>query len=545
MADKSFPTAVGAGANSRGDVVYTHRIVTNLNDSGAGSFRDAYQSNSIISFNVSGLITNTNITFANKENVIILGQTAPEGGIEYGGAGARFDYSENVIWRYISFRNLWFGRDAIDFIGCKNVILDHVSVSFGGDETLSFRASYADAIVENISVTNCHLNFSKTGMLLGDTGDMTKSSTMSSIGNLWGVISHRTPNTGGHARFDVIGNTVYDYSSRLMVTIGNAELNERNNYYLSFDPSNARNQARIVEYTPSIYTEGNIHTGQGTGIGDDNWELWQNRVFSYSNGETDIYPIPTSFRSNTMFPLMNFDVNDLEDADYWLDKATVKKDVGNCARLGINGEKIQQIQDIDAALFSRIENETSFPWTGANDYKVIPELVNWQDNTYPNEGGIVVNTHDPSLYTATVSNAWITANGMTPATFNPVGNDLDPLYTNIEMYSFGIDTEDNLPILTLNGASTITLTIGDTYTELGATASDTEDGDITNDIVITGTVDASTAGTYTITYNVQDSNLNNAIPINRTIIIEALPTIEIPILGNIALNKIKKFIGLI
>ena len=42
----------------------------------------------------------------------------------------------------------------------------------------------------------------------------------------------------------------------------------------------------------------------------------------------------------------------------------------------------------------------------------------------------------------------------------------------------------------------ITLSVGDTYTEAGATANDNVDGNITNNIVITGSVNTSSSGTY-------------------------------------------------
>ena len=53
------------------------------------------------------------------------------------------------------------------------------------------------------------------------------------------------------------------------------------------------------------------------------------------------------------------------------------------------------------------------------------------------------------------------------------------------------------PVITLTGSATINLTVGDTYNELGATATDNIDGNITSSIVITGTVNTNTAGTYT------------------------------------------------
>lgn len=75
------------------------------------------------------------------------------------------------------------------------------------------------------------------------------------------------------------------------------------------------------------------------------------------------------------------------------------------------------------------------------------------------------------------------------------------------------------PILTLNGSTPVTITEGDTYVDAGATATD-GGGDISDAIVTTGSVDANTPGTYTITYNVSDPSGNAADPVSRTVIVE-------------------------
>ena len=65
--------------------------------------------------------------------------------------------------------------------------------------------------------------------------------------------------------------------------------------------------------------------------------------------------------------------------------------------------------------------------------------------------------------------------------------------------------ENKLPDVIIIGDANITLQVGDTYKELGADATDYEDGDISSKVKITGSVDTSKAGTYIITYSVSDS----------------------------------------
>ena len=79
--------------------------------------------------------------------------------------------------------------------------------------------------------------------------------------------------------------------------------------------------------------------------------------------------------------------------------------------------------------------------------------------------------------------------------------------------------EKSKPTIKLKGSSSITLNVGETYTEQGATASDKEDGDITSKIIVSGSVNTSRAGTYTITYTVTNSN-NQTITVTRTITVK-------------------------
>ncbi|MDB4180870.1 DUF5011 domain-containing protein [Flavobacteriaceae bacterium] len=79
-----------------------------------------------------------------------------------------------------------------------------------------------------------------------------------------------------------------------------------------------------------------------------------------------------------------------------------------------------------------------------------------------------------------------------------------------------VDT--NIPFITLTGEAIVTIEVGSTYVDGGATASDNVDGDITSNITTDVTnVDNSTVGSYTVTYNVTDASGNVATEVTRTV----------------------------
>ena len=75
------------------------------------------------------------------------------------------------------------------------------------------------------------------------------------------------------------------------------------------------------------------------------------------------------------------------------------------------------------------------------------------------------------------------------------------------------------PIITLNGPASVSVTQGTSYTDSGATCTDDTDGSLTP--TMSGTVDTNTPGTYTLTYTCTDLSGNNAIQVDRTVIVTA------------------------
>ena len=74
------------------------------------------------------------------------------------------------------------------------------------------------------------------------------------------------------------------------------------------------------------------------------------------------------------------------------------------------------------------------------------------------------------------------------------------------------------PVITLIGDNPMSLNIGDTFTDPGATAIDNEDGDISASILTNSDVDTSVAATYTVTYTVTDSDANT-VSTSRSVIV--------------------------
>lgn len=84
------------------------------------------------------------------------------------------------------------------------------------------------------------------------------------------------------------------------------------------------------------------------------------------------------------------------------------------------------------------------------------------------------------------------------------------------------DTEK--PVITLKGNSEITLSQGDKYNDEGASATDNIDGDITSKIKVSGKVDITKSGTYTITYTVTDKAGNRTEVTRKVTVVATITT---------------------
>lgn len=153
----AFPGAQGWGRYAEGGRKGSVYHVTNLNDSGSGSLRDAVsQPNRIVVFDVAGVIRiNSRIVF--KNNLYVAGQTAPGEGITVYGDGVSFSGADNIIVRYMRFRMGTVGTKDKDCAGVangQNMIFDHCSFAWGQDENFSINWDNKGTAPKNITLMN-------------------------------------------------------------------------------------------------------------------------------------------------------------------------------------------------------------------------------------------------------------------------------------------------------------------------------------------------------------------------------------------------------
>ena len=295
----AFPGAEGFGkytTGGRGGKVF---VVSNLNDKGPGSFREAAEKkeNRIIVFNVSGTIhLETKISI--KGDVTIAGQTAPGDGICIADNSVMLS-GDNMIVRYLRFRlgdkyqkgGMVDGNGGDDTFGGtkrKNIIIDHCSMSWSTDEVFSIYAGDSTTLQWNL--ISEPLNYSYHF----ETGD--KDYEHHGYGGIWGgrhlsahhnLFAHcnnRNPRFDGirnapEENVDYRNNVIYNWGGNNIYAGEGGNYNLVNNYF-KYGPSTSKNvKFRIVNpgkrETPFIpfgkyYVEGN-YVDEANDVSKNNW----------------------------------------------------------------------------------------------------------------------------------------------------------------------------------------------------------------------------------------------------------------------------------
>ncbi|TWI92161.1 pectate lyase family protein [Chitinophaga japonensis] len=262
----AFPGAEGFGRFATGGRDGDVYIVTNLDDAGPGSFRDAVsQPNRIVVFEVGGVIQ-IQSRIVVSPNITIAGQTAPGDGVVIYGNGLSFTPASNAIVRYLRMRmgvGGDSGKDALSVTDNANVqIFDHVSVSWGRDENFSI-TGHADSITVQNSIIAQGLQTHSCGGLIEPSG------AVSMYRNLYIDNHTRNPKVKGINQY--VNNVAYNWGGGgayiMGGSAGNSYVNIINNYYITGPNSTI---APFTRGTPTFvpYVLGNFYDSVRNGILD-------------------------------------------------------------------------------------------------------------------------------------------------------------------------------------------------------------------------------------------------------------------------------------
>lgn len=264
----AFPGAEGFGRYTQGGRAGKLIFVTNLNDSGLGSFRFACEASGkrIVLFKVGGLITLKRDIDIDHPNITIAGQTAPGRGILITGAGIKLRASEIII-RGIAVRPGSDARqdtDALSIISTKdlvhNVILDHCSFSWANDENISLNAM--DEKIRNVTIQNCIISEGlldhSMGLLVNKSLNGGGVDSLSILRNLFVHNGTRNPMVGSGGGVEVINNVVFNWQYKASGYYSDSKANVIGNYFIAGEDTKGAHRAIEVVGKPCIYLEGNI-----------------------------------------------------------------------------------------------------------------------------------------------------------------------------------------------------------------------------------------------------------------------------------------------
>ena len=239
----AFPTAEGHGKyaiGGRGGAVVE---VTNLNDSGPGSFREAVENKigpRTIVFRVGGIIDLKSQITLEDSYVTIAGQTAPGDGICIKNYPLMIKNSEHIIVRYLRSRLGDQGKsddDALSVRNSRHVILDHCSLSWSIDAILDVTHNSGNLTVQycilSEALSNSHHEKGAHGYAAGWDGQGGSTYHHNLIAN---CVS-RTPRLDSYAHdgvrdlIEIINNVIYNWSSYGAYGGENSDVNWVNNFY--------------------------------------------------------------------------------------------------------------------------------------------------------------------------------------------------------------------------------------------------------------------------------------------------------------------------
>jgi hypothetical protein len=260
----AFPGAEGYGQWSRGGRGGVVIEVTNLNDSGPGSYRAAIAASGprTVVFRVSGLIRLQSQCIIGNGYLTIAGQTAPGDGICIANWRAGMSGPNDVIMRFMRFRIGDAEEQSMDAMSpgsATQTIIDHCSSSWSLDvacnslqsgsvgsasamtsyqhniisEPLRYSYHYNDAERAATGCTNCYQPHAFAASISGEIGSYHHNLIAHSTDRNWSLAGGLDQSVHYAGSLDVRNNVVYNWTART-TDGGVARLNYVNNYYKPF-----------------------------------------------------------------------------------------------------------------------------------------------------------------------------------------------------------------------------------------------------------------------------------------------------------------------
>lgn len=329
----AFPGAEGYGKNVTGARAGVGREiyhVTNLNDAGPGSFRDAVSKPwRIIVFDVSGVIKLSSNPIVLKSNQTILGHTAPGDGIVLYNGRVSASGAQNLIVRYLRIRMGAAYPSELDACGIANganMIFDHCSMTWGKDECFSINPDGSKGTApKNITIQNSIIGQGLQNHSCGGLMQTDISNGCTIFRNLYIDNKTRNPKVKGLNQF--VNNVVYNWGSGAAYNMsgdsqGKSETTIENNYFIVGPCHNWQNVAQPdgsikTEYVPmnparpftggngnfNTYCKGNYYDNNkdgaldGVEITETNWSQYCSGSPVFLEARSDLHPIIRSQKS--------------------------------------------------------------------------------------------------------------------------------------------------------------------------------------------------------------------------------------------------------
>lgn len=253
----AFPGAEGFGALATGGRGGEIVRVTNLNDAGPGSLRDAVSKpNRFVVFTVSGIIK-LESNLAVPENTTLAGETA----FANGGEGiciynrsVSFSEKSNIIVRHLRFRQGIDGdrgKCSINISNGSNMIFDHCSIQWGRWDSLGCTQRSRDITFQNCIIGEA-IDPQRFGALIDSVENITVART------LWINNQSRNPKAKGTIQY--INNVIYNYGGTGLAgghSAADHSLDVINNYIIA-GPSSTGSPISGFSSSDHVFSDGNL-----------------------------------------------------------------------------------------------------------------------------------------------------------------------------------------------------------------------------------------------------------------------------------------------